>query len=57
MSKLDKKCKIREPGCQYDLNDRCFACDKPFFFDGVRCEIHGCLELGPKGCKQCFYPM
>jgi len=57
MSSLNKKCKVREPGCQYDSNDRCYACDSPFYFDGVRCEIYGCLELSTKGCKQCYYPM
>lgn len=37
LSKLEKKCKPREPGCRYDDNDRCASCDSPFYFNGVRC--------------------
>ena len=57
LSKKTNKCKLREPGCHYNDDDKCYKCENPFFFDGVRCEIYGCLELNWKGCEQCFYPM
>lgn len=57
MSKLKNKCQPREPGCLYNDKDRCYDCEKPFYFDGVRCEIYGCMKLSPKGCDTCMYPM
>lgn len=57
MSKLKNKCQPREPGCLYNDQDRCYDCDKPFYFDGVRCEIYGCMKLNAKGCETCMYPM
>jgi hypothetical protein len=57
MSKLQNKCLPRETGCLYDENDRCYACDLPFYFDGVRCEIYGCMKLSNTGCSICMYPM
>lgn len=57
LSKLNKKCQPREPGCLYNDLDRCYACDKPFYFDGTRCEIYGCMALSANGCDQCYYPM
>lgn len=57
LSTKTNKCLLREPGCHYNEEDKCFTCDKPFYFDGIRCEIYGCLELNWKGCAQCFYPM
>jgi hypothetical protein len=45
MSKLQGKCLQKEPGCIYDDQDKCYSCDKPFHFDGVRCDIYGCLKL------------
>lgn len=57
LSSINGKCKKRDPGCFYNLKDECYKCEKPFYFDGIRCEIHGCLTLGYDGCSSCFYPM
>jgi hypothetical protein len=55
-SQKNQRCVKKSPGCLYDKDENCYACEGIFTFSSGRCTISGCLRFDENGCYECQYP-